>query len=228
VTAEADFSIGDPQCEASVDALRASTELLTRLRDEGRCELRDDRGPAHVSHWRRKRAIKLNTKYREHSRPIRSTGLWRDTEDINQTPRRRFTRLSIRAFWADCLWRKPLRKFDSPWECLEADYCFACGMLWGVPTDRSHIVSRVWGGQDELSNLHLLCPICHDQSECLQGMSYWRWLKRQHVFKAASRGAAKMLHLHHIDASDLTASIDAVHDLAKAFIRHVRPQHFGR
>ena len=131
-------------------------ELLCRLRDEGWCDLPPIASPSRLSNFRRNRALALHTERRAHSRPMSNIGLWRKIEDlasINQTPRKRITRLTIRAYWADCLWRKPWAKFDSPEECLEADYCFACGMLRGVPTDRCHIVARVWGGQDELANL---------------------------------------------------------------------------
>ena len=152
--------------------------------------------------WRRPgriRAEMLDAPRRVHSRPVWSTALWRNIEDssaITSSRRRRFTRLAVRTFWADCLWRKPWRKFDSPHECLEADYCFACGMLWSVATDRSHIVARVWGGQDELSDIHLLCPLCHEMSEMYQGMSYWRWLRRQSQFEAIRWGMSRALWVH--------------------------------
>jgi hypothetical protein len=50
--------------------------------------------------WRA-RALVLHTPRRVHSRPIWSTGLWRNIEDtaaINQTRRKRFTRPAIRTF----------------------------------------------------------------------------------------------------------------------------------
>ncbi|THD81665.1 MAG: HNH endonuclease [Phenylobacterium sp.] len=174
--------------------------------------------------WRA-RALVLRTPRRIHSRPIWSTGLWRNIEDtaaINQTRRKRFMRVAIRSFWADCLWRKPWRKFDSPEECLEADYCFACGMLWDVPTDRSHIVARVWGGQDELSNIHLLCPLCHEVSELHQGMSYWRWLRRQNQFETVRWGMSRMLWTARLEVEGVTLDYGSALVLATAYMRYVR------
>lgn len=176
--------------------------------------------------WRA-RALTLRTPRRVHSRPIWSTGLWRNVEDttaINQTRRKRLTRVAIRTFWADCLWRKPWRKFDSPEECLEADYCFACGMLWDVPTDRSHIVARVWGGQDELSNIHLLCPLCHEVSELHQGMSYWRWLRRQNMFQAVRWGMSRMLWTAGLETDEVMLDHHSAVILATAYMRYIRPR----
>lgn len=168
------------------------------------------------------RARALNTPRRIHSRPIWSSGLWQNTTSINQSQRKRLSRLAIRTFWADCLWRQPWRKFDSSEECLEADYCFACGMVWPVPTDRSHIVSRVWGGQDELANIHLLCPLCHEISELYQGMSYWRWLRRQNQREAIRWGMSQMLWIAGFDAESVTLDYGPALILATAYLHHVR------
>jgi hypothetical protein len=54
--------------------------------------------------------------------------------------------------------------------------CFACGRS---EVQRCHIVAVSSGGSDYASNLHLLCPRCHVESELLEGEHYWRWLKYQ-------------------------------------------------
>lgn len=54
--------------------------------------------------------------------------------------------------------------------------CFACGRS---EVERCHIVASVNGGPNDESNLHLLCPRCHVESETIQGEHYWRWLKYQ-------------------------------------------------
>jgi len=92
------------------------------------------------------------------------------------------TQRSIREFWGNTsLWR--FKNFDSRFEFMEDDYCFACGFTNGEgKTERSHIVALSLGGSNQCENLHLLCSRCHIDSENL-GMpandthqaSYWRW-----------------------------------------------------
>lgn len=99
--------------------------------------------------------------------------------------RRMPTKMAIRAHWAPILSAKPNDKFDSVEECMEADYCFGCGMLdfegssW---TERCHISARCDGGSDTVDNLHLLCPTCHKMSEYLSGDAYWKWLRSEKNF----------------------------------------------
>lgn len=130
---------------------------------------------------------------------------WRETDSINQSPRFYPSRASIRAYWAPVLWKKPWCKFDSIKECLEADYCFACGRLWPTRTDRAHILARIYGGSDNLSNLHLLCLLCHELSEHLCGVEYWRWFKRQGYKQAVEWGAYQALT--RICGDDMPATI---------------------
>lgn len=95
-------------------------------------------------------------------------------------------------------------------------------MHWPVPTDRSHIVSLVWGGQDELSNIHLLCPLCHEISELHQGMSYWWWLRRQNQIKAIQWGMSRMLWVAGLDDESITLDYGSALILATAYMHHVR------
>ena len=72
-------------------------------------------------------------------------------------------------------------------EATEDDYCFACGFK--ARTERAHIQASVEGGEDDVENLHLLCPDCHRQSELLSGYEYYEWLIDQNLFSMVARGA---------------------------------------
>ena len=65
--------------------------------------------------------------------------------------------------------------------------CFACG--WRRRLQRCHIEARVNGGSDDVSNLHLLCELCHNISEYLEGRDYWMWLKEQNMWSAMLQAA---------------------------------------
>lgn len=61
------------------------------------------------------------------------------------------------------------------------DECWACGLRYpnGFATspDRCHVVSRWEGGNDECSNLVLMCRTCHQQSETIPVDTFWIWIK---------------------------------------------------
>ena len=52
------------------------------------------------------------------------------------------------------------------------DACWMCGMV-SSKLQRCHILPRCDGGSDDASNLHLLCPGCHQRTEFLSGDAYW-------------------------------------------------------
>lgn len=54
--------------------------------------------------------------------------------------------------------------------------CFACGSYHRI--ERAHIVPLCDGGTNDVSNLHLLCAMCHIDSEMLVGDLYSAWLAR--------------------------------------------------
>lgn len=54
------------------------------------------------------------------------------------------------------------------------DVCWACRTE--CPLERAHIEPRQNGGVDDEHNIHLLCSVCHKESEPLFGYSYFRWL----------------------------------------------------
>ena len=90
---------------------------------------------------------------------------------MNTTPRKMPSELAIRAHWAKRLWA--IKGFDSEAEFLERGTCFACGM---DGSERAHIVARSVGGSDGCENLHILCGVCHKDSEYLDGDRYMAWL----------------------------------------------------
>lgn len=51
--------------------------------------------------------------------------------------------------------------------------CFCCGRPG--PLDRAHITPLSRGGDNRVTNLHMLCRPCHGESEGFQGEGYWRW-----------------------------------------------------
>lgn len=59
------------------------------------------------------------------------------------------------------------------------DWCFHCGIHYAMPgaPERAHITARAEGGSDSPDNLHLLCRLCHVQSEMLDGDDYWEWFR---------------------------------------------------
>lgn len=87
------------------------------------------------------------------------------------------TKQQIKSHWQDRL--VGLGKFLCKEDFHEHDACFACGISYGDPTERAHILARCDGGTDAVENLHLLCHACHKQSEFMSGDQYWSWLKEQ-------------------------------------------------
>lgn len=57
------------------------------------------------------------------------------------------------------------------------DMCFAC--CAETTTQRCHIKPRHEGGEDDITNIHLLCVPCHLESELLSGDIYWDWFKQK-------------------------------------------------
>jgi len=57
---------------------------------------------------------------------------------------------------------------------MPSDICWACRTE--CPLERAHIVARQEGGVDKDYNIHLLCWVCHKESETLMGYSYLHWL----------------------------------------------------
>lgn len=62
--------------------------------------------------------------------------------------------------------------------------CFACGSTRRL--HRAHIkpVSKFkpWEFPNELDNLHVLCELCHSDSEMLEESDYWTWFRQTSMF----------------------------------------------
>jgi len=56
------------------------------------------------------------------------------------------------------------------------DMCWRCGVI-SCHLERAHILPVCEGGDNDESNLHLLCKMCHKQTEFLWGEPYWQALK---------------------------------------------------
>ena len=91
---------------------------------------------------------------------------------IKMAQRKMPSRRAIVDYWAPRLLERGF--IDSEFD-LNTKTCFACGATCGG--SRCHIRPKVLGGPDEVSNLHLLCHVCHRQSENLSGEEYWEWFK---------------------------------------------------
>ena len=59
-------------------------------------------------------------------------------------------------------------------------WCFACGRQGHV--EKCHIVPYNGGDNDTVDNLHLLCPLCHKESEVLSGDAYFDWIKNKESY----------------------------------------------
>ena len=105
---------------------------------------------------------------------------------MNTTPRKMPSELAIRAHWAKRLWA--IKGFDSEAEFLERGTCFACGM---DGSERAHIVARSVGGSDGCENLHILCGVCHKDSEYLDGERYMAWLVQRSPVDRLMSGAIR-------------------------------------
>jgi hypothetical protein len=119
---------------------------------------------------------------------VRRANAWRPIPHAACLPRGLPDAQTVRQFWAPILCRPPWNKFASPHEAqFSFDRCFACGIEPGI-LHRAHIVPRWNGGCDRAENLHLLCRMCHEMSEGLESISYWRWFQKQTFLAAVSYG----------------------------------------
>lgn len=92
------------------------------------------------------------------------------------------TKHKIKEYWKHRIVEMKKDIFNSIDHLERGDFCFACGLLTNNHTERAHIIARVSGGTDNVDNLHLLCSICHKDSELFEGDRYFEWFKnRNHV-----------------------------------------------
>ncbi|TAI63422.1 hypothetical protein CWO89_24370 [Bradyrhizobium sp. Leo170] len=92
---------------------------------------------------------------------------------------------AIREYWAKVPGFYERKGFDSADEFLEHGTCFACGFIYRDPPQRAHIYPHVKGGSGDPDNLHMLCYVCHKDSEHLEGDAYWDWFWERDFLSAA-------------------------------------------
>lgn len=110
--------------------------------------------------------------------PLKRSGFFMSKKVKRYIP----TKNQIKNYWKHKIVEIKHNIFPSVEYLCKGDYCFACGMLTNDHTERAHILARQEGGSDEVDNLHLLCSICHKDSEMLSGEEYNEWLiNRTHV-----------------------------------------------
>jgi hypothetical protein len=81
------------------------------------------------------------------------------------------TARQIRLHWSTT--DLPARKgFSLSGSRIGRDICFAC-VMEVRHLERCHISPRCNGGSDSPSNLHLLCSVCHEDSERFEDEAYW-------------------------------------------------------
>lgn len=93
--------------------------------------------------------------------------------------------------------------------------CFACGnRLKGI--ERCHIIPFILCKNSNIDNMHLLCPVCHRESECHE--NYWSWIK----WKRKTEYLDDMQHLKRLCAQhgiDVDSEIEEIRKNGKrAFI----------
>jgi len=96
----------------------------------------------------------------------------------------------VREYWSLKIYK--LKGFDSPEEFLEDEWCFACGLQIGkARPERAHIIAVCDGGSNDVSNIHMLCEICHKDSEFLTISDYWEWFFERSALDMVMSGAAR-------------------------------------
>lgn len=101
---------------------------------------------------------------------------------------------------------------------LNQDFCFACLKLGYV--ERCHIKAKVLGGKDKVENIHLLCPVCHSDSEMKSGLYYWCWFKTIDVHgrrKLYETEAANLSGLYQTTITKLVKNYDLDSDAESLF-----------
>jgi hypothetical protein len=74
-------------------------------------------------------------------------------------------------------WSEVLIEMGIEYEWVDKNSCFVCGATGRL--ERAHIHPVCKGGSNDVENLHILCPTCHNESEMLTGDVYWRWYKHK-------------------------------------------------
>lgn len=120
---------------------------------------------------------------------------------------------------------------------VEQNFCFACLTdNFSIRLERSHIKAICVGGDNHPSNLHLLCSICHKDSEHLGGNDlkegrleelyfdktqsvYWNWFfertEEKAVFSSWLKGGWCISSIRNMNFNDMHNLIEKIVDLYK-------------
>ena len=101
----------------------------------------------------------------------------------------------LRGFWRN----SPLNiYFNEDWDATEKSCC-ACGSE-GISIDAAHINSadKKRDDYDDLKNMHLLCRLCHTESELIMGTAYWAWIIKKRKFYKKGELSIERLLLNNI------------------------------
>lgn len=83
----------------------------------------------------------------------------------------------------DQFWRIPI--ISEVLHMNQNECCYACGKEEHL--ERAHILAKAQKGSNYASNFHVLCRLCHSESEYLDGADYWIWLcLKSHFYERGS------------------------------------------
>lgn len=117
---------------------------------------------------------------------------------------------------------------------INKNFCFACLADYGeMKLERAHIHALCTGGSNEISNLHLLCSVCHKDSEFLGGSSggyeklyvdktqelYWKWFFDRDFAKSSFsswvKGGYALNNVVNMSNKELKSLIDNLNETYK-------------
>lgn len=95
---------------------------------------------------------------------------------------------SIKSYWSNTS-LITLKSIDREF-FLNNNICFKCLNIFDFTLHRSHIVPLCFNGSNEISNIHILCPNCHKESEFLDdeySVNYYIWFFNTGSYRKSKR-----------------------------------------
>jgi hypothetical protein len=87
-------------------------------------------------------------------------------------------------YYYDCVFDEQLQDYNNAKTTSDnCDMCFACNVRSTV--ERCHIIPIWKDGNNDKENLHLLCRVCHIESEYLIGEQYNFWFENKDTSNSA-------------------------------------------
>jgi hypothetical protein len=114
--------------------------------------------------------------------------------------------------------------------------CFACGYFYSgrydktpekIPLQKAHIIPDSCGGKNEVSNLVLLCPMCHREAPMINDRdSFLKWIKaRPHFYLQRQNSLLVELNNYGIELSKFADITCADFSLFLQNLRHETSLH---